>query len=63
MKSDTGTLYEIVSFDNSDENFTGNPSLLAVNLSRATARKMLKAYREINHDEGFQFRYVMIRGH
>ena len=54
------TLYEIVSFDNSDGNFTGNPSPMACNLPQSTARKMLEAYRNIKHED-MKYRYIMRR--
>jgi hypothetical protein len=60
MKNSKGeVLYQIVSFDNSDGNYTGNPSPLAGNLPRETAIRMLKSYRAIKHEEGQQFRYIM----
>lgn len=64
LESNTGKFangkarYCIVSFDNSDGNFTGNPSPMAGNLTQGEARKMLATYRAIKHD-GQQFRYIM----
>lgn len=61
MKNSKGqTLYEIVSFDNSDGNFTGNPSPMAGNLGgRKHALEMLETYRAIKHESGLKFRYIM----
>jgi hypothetical protein len=60
MKNSRGqVLYEIVSFNNSDGNHTGNPSPLAGNLSQGDARRMLAVYRAIKHEDGLRFRYIM----
>ena len=62
MKNSQGqVLYKIISFDNSDGNFTGNPSTMAANIpTRKHAREMLATYRAIKHD-GLQFRYIMAK--
>ena len=62
MKNSKGqTLYQIVSFDNTDGNLTSNPSPLACNLPRKTAIGMLATYRAIKHEAGQQFRYIMVK--
>jgi hypothetical protein len=54
------TRYKIVSFDNTDDNFTGNPSPMACNLSQSDAREMLEVYRAIPSCKG-KFRYIMVK--
>jgi hypothetical protein len=53
-------LYQIVAFDNTDGNFTGNPSPMAYNLTQGIARKMLEVYRAIPSCKG-KFRYIMLK--